>query len=512
MIDPKSSHFKVVIAKMLTFFFYGSTFLNISANYLGSPLVKYIYIFQLIAIAALCFVEEVEKVIWPFIIFALFEGQGRVLWGYNPVFRLIFDILLALISLRGIIVTKSFFSKAVVPSSIRIFFILHLAWFCLEVFNPNGAGFFASLATSKYYIFPMLLFFFFLNFPPDLEKPETHRSIILFFLILSLLAGLTIIQNIYRDPFMDGISINYKALFPSYDRFRGLTFRPWGTTFIPGGMGVYYFLSFAIILLLRPNIVSKSIPTRALVKLLVTLGTLLILFSSFIGQVRSATLKLVGVVLCFYFLKFLASKAKAKWVFVSSFVIFSLAAVGTFVSLDKVLPAELDISMALQRWEGMTSSDVGSHRAGLDKIISNLEERVELPFGYGLGMTQNFLPAYGKRRAQYFDRPLWYFWSMDNLVAFLVLELGLGAIFYILLILSVNTSLLAMMINLLLKKDFKTYRIVSLSFTMVFVITLFAWGAVSIPFNPVSFFFWFWAALGISSYLRSPIKNADGTS
>ncbi len=505
MTDSKSTHFKIVIAKVLTLFFYIATFLNIGANYIGSPIVKYLYLLQLVAIAGLCFVENLEKIIWPFIIFSLFEGQGRVVWGYNPIFRLVFDILLALIAVRGIILTRSFFSKGIVPGSIRLFFTLHLIWFCLELFNPNGAGFFPSLATSKYYIFPMLLFFYFLNFPSDLKKPEVQKNLLLFFVILICLAGLTVVQNMYRDAFMDGISINYKALFPSYDRFRGLTFRPWGTTFIPGGMGVYYFLSFGLIFLINPKIISNNTPSRALVRLTLLLGTMMILFSSFIGQVRSATLKLVGVVLLYYGLKFLSSKVKARWVSVALFTLVFTFTLGSFISLDRLLPADLDISMALQRWEGMASTDIGGHRAGFDKILSNLEERVELPFGYGLGMTQSFLPAFAKRREQYVDRPLWYFWSMDNLAAFLILELGVGALFYIFLIISVNISLFGMMINALRKRAYETYSILSLSFTMVFIITIFSWGSVSIPFNPVSFFFWFWAALGISHGLRCQI-------
>ncbi len=506
MTESNSTHFKDVIAKFLTLLLYLATFFNLGANFLGSPLVKYCYLLQLITITGLCFVEKIEKILWPFIIFSLFEGQGRVLWGYNPIFRLIFDILLALISLRGIIQTKSFFSRGIVPGSIRLFFILHLVWFCLELFNPNGAGFLPSLATAKYYIFPMLLFFLFLNFPPKLKEKEVQRNLILFFIILTSLAGLTLVQNIYRDPFMDGMSINYRVLFPSYSRFRGPTFRPWGTTFAPGGMGIYYFLSYGLTYLIRPQMIAKTIAMRSLIRLGLLMGTLVILLSSFIGQVRSATLKLIGVMVIFTFLRFLATKLKAKWATIGVFCVIGIISISSMSSLNRYLPAEFDISKAVERWEGLASSGVGSHRAGFSEVLSNLEVRSEFPFGYGPGMTQSFLPAFAKRREQFVDRPLWYFWSMDNLLAFLILELGAGALFYIFLILSVNTSLLGMMINLLRRKEYEAYKVVSLSFSMVFVITIFAWGAVSIPFNPISFFFWFWAALGMAYYKRSKFK------
>ncbi len=500
MTRPSSIHVTQVFARILTIIFYIFTALNIVCNYLGLPLVMYMYLVQMLAIGGLCFVERVDRIIWPFIIFSFFEGQGRVLWGYNPIFRLVFDIFLSLIALRGIIITKQFFAKGIVPNSIRLFFTLHMIWFCLELFNPNGAGFFASLATAKYYVFPFLLFFLFLNFPIDLDSKWVQKNLMIYFITIISLAGLTIVQNINGDTFMDGISMNYKILFPAYENFRGLTFRPWGTTFVPGGMGVYYFLSCGLILLIRPKILSKKLPLQALSRLTLLLGGLIILFSSFIGQVRSATMKMVAVFLIFNFLKFLGSKYKAKYT-ASVFVLFFIGFALSTTSLSSILPFDIDIDMALSRWEGLANSDITSHRAGMNEIIHNLEKRAELPFGYGVGMTQSFLPAFGERRAQYVDIPLWYFWSMDNLVAFLILELGIGALFYIFLILSVNTSLLGMTISLLRKGEYKRFKIVGLSFTMVFIITIFAWGSVSIPFNPVSFFFWFWAALGISHFI-----------
>lgn len=502
LTESNDTHPKFLLANLFNSFFLLFTFLNIGANYAGSPLVKYFYLFQFIALLVLCFIDPIDKILWPLLIISLFEGQGRVVWGYNPLFRLGFDILLALVALRGMIQTKNFFGKELLPGSIRLFFILHVMWFALELFNSNGAGIFPSLATSKIYIFPLLIFFLFLNFPPQFQKREVQRNILLFFFICSLLAGLTIVQNIFRDPFMEQISFNYKSLFPSYERFRGLTFRPWGTTFAPGGMGIFYFLAYGFVFLLRPNVISNKMIGRVSIRLLLVTGTLLILFSSFIGQVRSATMKLVIVVGFFYLFQFMSSKVKAKWVILGTFGMLTLFSLGS-TSIMNYLPADLDISMAISRWEGIANSDVSSHRAGFDEVLNNLEVRGEMPFGYGLGMTQGFLPAFALRRAQYLDRPDWYFWSMDNLFAFLVLELGVGAIFYIFLLLAVNIGLLSMTIILLRKQKYESFRIVSLSFTIIFTITIFSWGAVSIPFNPVSFFFWLWSAIGISQFIRS---------
>lgn len=475
------------------------TVANLLCNFLALPIVKYIYVIQAASVFVLAFVSPISRLIYIFLILSLFEGQGRVLWGYNPLFRLLFDILLGILVLRAMIIKKNFFSRDVVSGHIRGFFFLHIIWFFLELFNPNGAGVFASLATAKFYIFPLLLFFLFLNNPIRFNDRKSQFLIFYVYLVLVSIAILTIVQNIYGADFMDSVSPYYSSLFPKYKIFRGDLFRPWGTTFVPGGMGVLYFLMIGFFFVIRPGLMSKNLGIQVLLNSSKWLGLLLIFFSSFIGQVRSATLKMLGIMLIFVFLKFIGSRVKARWAMIG---LVSLILGGGFLStnLSVLLPEEANIESALNRWDGLSSSKITDHRAGLSELLDNLAERVEMPFGFGMGMTQSFLPAYQARRDQYIHKPNWWFWTMDNLWAFLILELGVGAIFYMGLILGLNLSLFSMLFTVYKWRDNEAFTMLVLSFTLVSVVTLFSWGAVNIPFNPVSFFYWMWAALGFNAF------------
>lgn len=475
------------------------TIANLLCNFLALPAVKYAYLLQVFSVFVLSFVSPISRLIYIFLILSLFEGQGRVLWGYNPLFRLMFDILLGILVLRAMIIKKKFFSADVVSKHIRGFFFLHVIWFFLELFNPNGAGIFASLATAKFYIFPFLLFFLFLNNPINFNEKKSQFLIFYVYLALVFIAILTIVQNIYGADFMDTVSPYYSSLFPKYNVFRGAQFRPWGTSFVPGGMGVFYFLMIGIFFLIRPSLMTQNIGVRSLLALMKWSGLILIFFSSFIGQVRSATLKMAGIMMIFVFLKFIGSKVKARWAMIG--VVCLILGGGLFsMNLSLILPEEANIDSALNRWDGLSSSKVSDHRAGLNELLDNLSERVDLPFGFGMGMTQSFLPAYQARRDQYIDKPSWWFWTMDNLWAFLILELGIGSIFYMALILGLNMSLFSMLFTVYKWKDNESFTMLVLSFTLVFVVTVFSWGAVNIPFNPVSFFYWMWAALGFNSF------------
>ena len=92
------------------------------------------------------------------ILFSFFEGQIRILLGYNPIARILFDILLVIGILRVFIIEKKFYESKNIPPLILWLIILHIAWWVLELFNPLGAGVFPSFATAKYYIFPFFCF------------------------------------------------------------------------------------------------------------------------------------------------------------------------------------------------------------------------------------------------------------------------------------------------------------------------------------------------------------------
>ena len=66
---------------MLYKLYFGSCLLNILFNLMASPVVKYVFIAQAILVLISILVGREKDLIWIFMSFSLFEGQGRVPLG-----------------------------------------------------------------------------------------------------------------------------------------------------------------------------------------------------------------------------------------------------------------------------------------------------------------------------------------------------------------------------------------------------------------------------------------------
>lgn len=489
--------------------FLGLSLFNILFNFLALPIVKWIYLGQLLTLFISLFLGKRENILWLFVLFSFFEGQGRVLWGYNQVFRLIFDIFLALMVLKELSRSKKVLDREILPNYLIVGIFLHFIWFIIEIFNPNGPSFFGALATSKYYIFPFFLFFLFKSFDFDFSKAIFQKKLQDCLFIFILIGILVLVQTINGEEHIFAISDYYQSLFPKYKNFVGPNFRPWGTSFLPGGMGTYFYCFIGFLLLYRPKSVYKgNVPKMAMGSLFKWGGLGIILYASFLGQVRSATLKLVGICALFFFLKFIGSRLKARRaIMVMLFGVF-LGLIAPFVS-GPTLDEDDYSSKSIERWEGVLSTDMLNHRAGMDLFIDTLEKKVELPFGYGLGMTQSFLPDFAARRRQYVNADPTLFWHLDNLMMFLFLELGFGALIYLFIIVSVLISLFSRLFTLMRWREMTAFSILCASCASTLVIVIFNWGAVGLPFNPESFYFWVWSALGFSTFYFTKKRRVE---
>lgn len=483
------------------------TLLNILFNLLGLPYVKFAFLGQTIILAIMIISSEQRLTFWALVIFALFEGQGRVIMGYGILFRLLFDILIGLLVIRAVISQKKLINREVIPNYLIIGIFLHFIWFVLELFNPNGAGMIPGLVTSKIYIFPFLLFFYFQNFPVALMDQEGQKFLFVFNIVLLFSALIVLVQAQGDETFIYGISLNYSNLFAKYKNFTGYTYRPWGTSFGPGGMGPLFFLTFPFLLLFKPKFILPKNPPGHAMLVVFKWGTMAIVaFASFVGQVRSATLKLFLVFGLFMACKFIGSKLKFRRI-VMGVLLIIIGAV-TFPFTSKILESnDINIDSAVARYEGLSESGYLANRATFDLFMNLFEERVEFPFGYGVGMTAGFLPDFEERRKKHVNIPRSWFWAHDNLFLFLFLELGLGAFIYLFILFSVNLSLISRWITLLRWRELTSFGIVSACAICVFVITGFNWGAVGIPFNPESFFYWFWAGMGFNIFKLTKDKR-----
>ena len=118
-------------------------------------------------------------------------------------------------------------------------------------------------------------------------------------------------------------------------------------------------------------------------------------------------------------------------------------------------------------------------------------------------MTTNFLPAYEVTRRSAIGTAPTDYWNLDNLLAALVLELGVGAIFYASAIFFIVFSLLSILYHCLKRNLIPAFLKISIPVSTVLFIVIGNWGAVAIPYNPESFFFWFWVAFAYNEYQKA---------
>lgn len=497
-ITPKK---ELPLGNIFFLIFFALSLLNIFFNFLGSPLVKWVYLTQVIFVFLSIFFGKRQNHLWVFILFSFFEGQGRVIWGYGVIFRLIFDILLALMVVKDLVNTKKIFDRKILPSFLILGIILHFVWWGLELFNPSGPDLFGAFATSKYYIFPFFLFFLLKSMKFDFASKYTQRKIQDCVLVVYFLSILVVVQSFTAGALVESVSLNYLTLFPKYAIFTGSLYRPWGTSFLPGGMSAYFYCFIGLWLLYRPVVLYKDqIQKLAITNFIKWSGLLIMFYASFVSQVRSSTIKLALITGIFLFFKFMGSKLKAKRAISSILVISTLSLSLPFFSGVTSNMESSVLDKSLERWQGVFEGGVTEHRAGLDLFLDTIEDNVELPFGFGLGMTQSFLPNYEERRKRHVEVSPYAFWHLDNLIVFLFLELGLGAIFYIFILVAILIALFSRLFTLLRWQSMTAFGVVAASCASALVFIVSNWGGVLLPYNPDSFYFWMWVALGFSTF------------
>lgn len=464
-------------------------------NFIGHPVLKWIFS----ALAFMTFVGVITmsgQASFSFVfLFAFVEGQGRVLWGYNPVVRVLFDVLLGLVILKTFIVKKRIVELKLIPKAVLILMAFHILWFVVELFNPLGAGIWASLATTKYYIFPLFLFFAFLQNPLNLEAPETRKAFKFITIILFLEAALCIFQMYMGEDFMIGISANFSRLH-KFEKFQGYFFRPFGTAHIPGGMSTFFYLTIGLAFLYPPK---HNWDKVFFLIFLLTSWTALILL-----QVRSALLKHIAIVMASYIITFIAAKYKLRrMVVIVSGVVVMIFLISFASKRIPALEKALNLSYTVKRFENLSQDGIAAQRSDFLTVTRTMIAKSWFyPIGFGPGMFTDYLPAFKEKRKQYPELHKGFFWSLDNLYVFIISELGIGGLFYLSMIIAIPILLLSMAIKMFRQKEMQHFKILALTFITITIITIGNWGVVGIPFNPESFFYWFWIALAFSAYYR----------
>lgn len=457
-------------------------------NLLGLSSLKYFFITYSIFVFSAILLFPLNQILFIVISFLFFEGQGRILLEYNPIVRILFDSMLALAILRQIIQKKKLINTDRLPVFFIVLFILHSLWYIFEIFNIYNVGFSAPIAASKFYIFPFLLFFSFLNTDFNVEDDHFARLGKTLLVLIMVEVAVSTNQLIQGAPLMNAISAYYKIIMRGV--FVGLMFRPFGTTHMPGGISTYLVWSFALLLL--PKRSSK------IFTFFIWLAILGGGFTIFTTQVRSALIKYALIILTTFVSILLISKNRIKVLILTSLILVSATVAISLTPISDTIITTLNLSASIERAATLKKGKLVkvSRRLDLDNFLNIAQEKLSThPFGFGPG-----LPTLGKDLLG--NDPIINadaVWSYDNLIIFLIIDFGYGFIFYFLFLVGITVYLGLQTLQCYKKRQYQILKIKLISLSVTVIILIGNWGAVGIPFNPESFFFWLWTTIGITA-------------
>lgn len=466
--------------------------LYFGANLLGSPMVTPLYllisVFVLVGVV-LCDLEDSLTLIF---IYFFIEGQGRVVLGYHPLSRIIFDLIVSVCVLLHFIRTKKLFPSRGLPKPFMVLFFCHLCVFTVSLFNVKGVGPYLGLPMIKIYVLPFILFFFIYDRSFDFESKAMKRVVQTILLLVIANGVISIVQYQGNSPFMVNIS-SYYGTIGKFSNFTKTQFRPFGTTYIPGGISTYLYLTLGMFFLAPRSVI------------MMVLAVSLSIITLVLCQVRTALIQYVLLLVVFLFIQLKTTKLSAKVIsrFLGVLLLFGISLSGLMYQISTGNSKQVDntFSRTLTVFDKDTLSRARLGPSDIIRIILyNLEEN---PFGLGPGRTNPVTKEMGEAIDNDPVYNLDFSWNYDNLWVTIVIDFGFGAIFYALMILSMPWYLLSMSFTLLRRKKMKELKVLLIATTTVTLIVLANWGGVGIPYNPVSFMFWFWCAIGFRAYQNS---------
>ena len=462
-------------------------------NFSASPLVKWAILGYVAFAYAIVLLEKFEHTFLIILSYCFLEGQARVVWEYHPFFRISFDLLVVLAICRGFLRTREFNIQSTLPKPMLFLIMLHFVWYGLQFFNPASVSYFLPLAATKIYLYPFLFFVFLRHNPKAFSEKRLKdvTTLTMFFYLMEVV--LSYIQSIYRGSFMLKISAYYSRPMKEFV-FTDIFFRPFGTTHAAGGVAVFFFIC-AGMLFLR-NKASRKVQFLTLISIIGATGALLL------TQIRSAQVKFIILVF--------ASASAIIYHSDRPFRMMFKSLVGGFLILgpliwylwghQSTINAIVNFEMGMKRWEKVDSYETfKARRAGPLQAYEIAKGRLQdFPFGLGPGMTAAGLILSGdpNKLNPLYDKNT--FWGYDNLFLTLIVEFGYGAIFYISFILSIPILLFSRLRTIPHKKQPFASRVVLIAAIHVTIIIMGNWGAIGITYNPESFFFWLWAAIGLN--------------
>lgn len=458
-------------------------------NLLGLSSLKYFFILYSLFVLVTISFYPMNEILFVVISLLFFEGQGRVLLEYNPIVRILFDSILGLAIIRQLIHRKKLINTTHIPTFFTALFILHILWYIFEIFNIYNVGYTAPISASKFYIFPFLLFYTFLNMDLDIRDIHFKRFTLTVLVLIIAEVAISINQLVYRETLMRAISGYYNTTMKNV--FVGAMFRPFGTTHVPGGVCGYLVWSMALLFLpLKPS---------KILTFFTWLAVIVGVFIIFTTQVRSALIKYGMIIISTFIIMFIVSKKRLRFLFVSAATLVVLVTVIVSTGIFDKLVYSLNLASSVERISTLKRSKLAkaNHRINFNDFLQVAEEKLTTyPLGFGPGLPTLGKDLMGSDPVLTADNV----WSYDNLIIFLIIDFGYGFIFYLLYIVGIPFYLGLKTLASYKEKNYDAFKIRATALSVLITSLIGNWGAVGIPFNPESFFFWLWAAIGITAY------------
>lgn len=420
-----------------------------------------------------------------------FEGGAKMLTHYNPVIHVGGDLLVVTLTARWLVTL--FLKRTRLPAELPPFvalFAIHFAWFLIQFLNPYSIGLIPSIAGAKVYVTMLLLyaFGFYLGKEPRLVR--RFMAVWVMTLLIQIATGL--FQASVGPKSVVGLSPYYGAALAKFDA--GTSFRPFGTTHLPGAPAIFSYMAFPFLLYFV--IRARSILTRAFLASAVPLSVLLIM----VCQIRSALLKLIFE--SALFLTILLSRASSQTrrrallgIPVAATVLLLVVpqVISTWQQENPESAAGIERSLSLFNYDKVRHARAGA----ADRILMHAEM---VPLGAGLSRTG---AAAGKfldliQSDPYF--PHGFFG--DNFWAAVIAELGVpGALFL--------TSIIALVLirgatGLIAVRDPERRLLIAAILCPLVAIVLGLWGAEGLLYNPEAPFFWFFSGVMMQLVAKTP--------
>ena len=470
-------------------------------NFLGLPILKYHYVIHVaIAIAGVFFFDLIE--IFPIILTLFFlEGQGRIIWEYNSWSRIIFDLLISFSVLkifisRGKIID---FEKNTTPFVLMI--ILHFLSYLLQFSNINAISYFVVLASAKLYVLPIFAYLALVQIDFDIYSVKFQKTLNFIIFLIFLEVALAFYQMYWRESLMLHISPYYsKAMKDGI--FTGIHYRPFGTSQLPGAISGILFLTVGFLYLKKSNFFNNILRHIVLVLMGIAIG---------FCQVRSAFIKFILIIVAIRIGELIYSRFGLKDV-VGIFVVLIIFIGSVQLIIDSNSnTGNLGIDYARDRFITLTNYDkISSSRINTNKFFTYVIQNIsDHPFGISPGLTGAIRDLGVSQMDEGQLSKLQDTWASDNLFISLSIDFGIFAIFYIAILFYIPFYFIRFLIEFYRKKDHGPYTILLVCFSSVSVIIIGNWGAIGLTYNPESFIFWFFSALGFSTIAKYKLRNLN---